>query len=456
MPAAGVPKTIHQRNKSSPALSTMINKASKRSAFGDVSNTANAARPSKDDLILNGKNKLKPIEKPVLLQDEKKPASFLRPAQRPLSISGLKSILGGVSNMREPIPKQPLAEIQQNIQPVVQLANPCNLTRKKSTVVFKDVDNIQTEQPSIDLREPPSSTAPVPPVHRELPASRASDKPHDALEPQLRRALSSHADALEVAPAVPGTVEEAIQQSKSEEAPIARSDGVYIDSNGAVQVYDFDDLAEYPEETVELAGIKVPDPPKNTESTGLAALDQLLNIQPAQVAQATTRKSMLPPVSEPEESWEEDAVENYDEEGYVTARSFKSRTDSTTGNATTVLFPKVTQKTKAEISAAKELIEGSKTDEELEDEAWDTTMVAEYGEEIFGYMKDLEVCLSHVLSKSVFAKVFTGQDVAKCSLYGQSSRDPMVHASCTHGLDCPSPSPFQPPSRDTLPLRQLH
>ena len=41
---------------------------------------------------------------------------------------------------------------------------------------------------------------------------------------------------------------------------------------------------------------------------------------------------------------------------------------------------------------AKEIIEGSKTIEELEDEAWDTTMVAEYGDEIFDYMRNLEVC----------------------------------------------------------------
>ena len=111
------------------------------------------------------------------------------------------------------------------------------------------------------------------------------------------------------------------------------------------------------------------------ESTSLAALDQLLNNEPVQPKSEVIQKSMLPPVSEPEEYWEEDAVENYEEEGYVTARSFKSRADSTTGNATTVLFPKVTQKTKKEISAAKELIEGSKTIEEIEDEAWDTTMV---------------------------------------------------------------------------------
>ena len=55
------------------------------------------------------------------------------------------------------------------------------------------------------------------------------------------------------------------------------------------------------------------------------------------------------------------------------------------------------QKAKKEIAAARELIERSKTAQELEDEAWDTTMVAEYGEEIFQYMKDLEVTIIYLL-----------------------------------------------------------
>ena len=446
VPCTGIQKTIHQRNKSSPALSTLVTKASKRTAFGDVSNTANVARPSKDDLILNGKSKSKPTEKPVLFLDEKKTASFQRPAQRPPSVSGHKSQLGGVSNTREPITKQPFAEIQRNIQPVAQTANSRNLTTKKSTAVIKDVATTQSEQAVTDVAKFPSSTAPMPPVHRELPAPRTSDKSQDIVEPQLRRTPSDYVDALEVAPSVPVSMKDIIQSSTLEEAPIARSDGVYIDGDGAVQVYEFDNLAEYPEETVELAGTKVPDPAKNNESTSLAALDLLLNIQPAQATSAATGKNALPPVSEPEEYWEEDAVENCDEEGYVTARSFKSRTDNTTGNATTVLFPKATQKTKREISAAKELIEGSKTAEEREDEAWDTTMVAEYGDEIFGYMKDLEVCLAYVLSESVIAEMSTDQNVAQRPLYGQSSRDSMVDAGCTYGLDRPSSPPFQPSS----------
>lgn len=104
----------------------------------------------------------------------------------------------------------------------------------------------------------------------------------------------------------------------------------------------------------------------------------------------------LPPnphLAEVEEYWEEEEEEVYDEQGYTTAHSYRSRGENTTGGATTVLFPKITQKAKKEIAAAKQLVEGARTMEEIEDEAWDTSMVAEYGEEIFAYMRELEVRL---------------------------------------------------------------
>jgi hypothetical protein len=106
------------------------------------------------------------------------------------------------------------------------------------------------------------------------------------------------------------------------------------------------------------------------------------------------RQLPAPPlVSEPEEYWEDEEEEIYDEQGYATAHSYPSRGDNTTGGATTVLFPKVTNKVKSELAAAKAFVESSRTVEEIEDEQWDTSMVAEYGDEIFAYMRELEVSL---------------------------------------------------------------
>jgi hypothetical protein len=98
-----------------------------------------------------------------------------------------------------------------------------------------------------------------------------------------------------------------------------------------------------------------------------------------------------PLASEPEEYWPEDEEEVYDEQGYTTAHSFRSRGDNTTGGATTVIIPKVTNKVRRELEDAKQLVVSVRTQEDIEDEMWDTSMVAEYGEEIFSYMRELEV-----------------------------------------------------------------
>lgn len=101
--------------------------------------------------------------------------------------------------------------------------------------------------------------------------------------------------------------------------------------------------------------------------------------------------------SEPEEYWEEEEEdddggdEENDDDGYTTARSYRSRGDNTTGGATTVLFPKFTSQAKREIAEAQEIVEATRSAEDIEDDYWDTSMVAEYSEEIFSYMKEQEV-----------------------------------------------------------------
>lgn len=94
---------------------------------------------------------------------------------------------------------------------------------------------------------------------------------------------------------------------------------------------------------------------------------------------------------EPEEYWDEEEEETYyDADGYTTARSLRSRSDNTTGGVTLVLAPRVTAKTQRELEAARVFVEANRTTEDVEDEQWDTSMVAEYGEEIFEYMHALE------------------------------------------------------------------
>jgi G2/mitotic-specific cyclin 3/4 len=92
-----------------------------------------------------------------------------------------------------------------------------------------------------------------------------------------------------------------------------------------------------------------------------------------------------------EEYWDEDEDEEYyDADGYTTARSLRSRGDNTTGGVTLVLAPRVTAKTQRELEAARLFVEANRSAEDIEDEQWDTSMVAEYGDEIFEYMHSLE------------------------------------------------------------------
>ncbi|KAI0911164.1 cyclin-like protein [Ustulina deusta] len=84
----------------------------------------------------------------------------------------------------------------------------------------------------------------------------------------------------------------------------------------------------------------------------------------------------------------------YDDKGYTTAHSYRSHGDNTTGGVTTVMFPpKITKKGQAEIEIAKQIVESKRTAEEIQEDAWDISMVAEYGDDIFRYMKEQEMTL---------------------------------------------------------------
>ena len=106
-----------------------------------------------------------------------------------------------------------------------------------------------------------------------------------------------------------------------------------------------------------------------------------------------------------EEYWDDDE-EFYDDQAYTTAHSYRSMGDDTGGGVTSItsrslgddtaggvttrIVPKMTAKAQKEIEAAKFLVESNMSQYEIEEEAWDMTMVAEYGDEIFEYMRELE------------------------------------------------------------------
>ncbi|KAI0834711.1 A/B/D/E cyclin [Hypoxylon sp. FL0890] len=81
--------------------------------------------------------------------------------------------------------------------------------------------------------------------------------------------------------------------------------------------------------------------------------------------------------------------EDYDDQGYTTAHSGR---DNTTGGVTMIMVPpKLTKKGIAELDAAKKLVESKYPRDIKNEEFADIGMVAEYGEEIFAYMKEMEI-----------------------------------------------------------------
>lgn len=390
--ASGLQKTIHQRNKSSPALSSLaqpggMKAAAKRTAFGDVSNTSILARPSKDDSSIGAKARYTDTEKLVAVQRDKKSAALLRPAQRPLSVSGLKDLLHNVTNTgSQAAIKLSRVEIPESVHPTTQIANTRKTLTKRNTTVFKDISQAPLKKSYPDLQKPVSTGIPAP--LEELPVIGQEGKGGEEVEPQdqLRRPKSKSQVEIEE-----GVVAASLPEA-SNEAAAGNSDGIYIDNNGEIQVYQYpteDDQETDLNTILEDNGIHVAEAKLLHHET---SSDQVVETDEEPPQPELTRKHRLTSVSEPEEYWdEEEDEENYDEDGYVTARSYKSRGENTMSGATTILFPKVNQKVKRELAAAKELMESIKTGEELNDESWDTTMVAEYGDEIFQYMKELEV-----------------------------------------------------------------
>ncbi|KAH7041972.1 cyclin-like protein [Macrophomina phaseolina] len=345
VPAAPAGKTIHHRNKSTPALSSLaqnggIKAAAKRTAFADVSNTARNANLAKDDSAVAAKGALALKKESALapIQETTKPAAILRPAQRPLASIAQKAAVA------DPVaPKPSTAEVAP------QAAHAKKVISKRSTTVLKDpVAPLEVEP--VRRRER-SNTAP-----QLSPPSERLPKVESVVEEVLEEDITLESE----------------ESTTSLETAIAAEECRHIASLGAA-------LPE--RETIPAADDAHPEIPEEQ-------VDEVDNEARDAKAEAVT-----PTEAERfEEYWDEDDEEYYDADGYTgyTTRSLRQRVDNTTGGATVVLAPRFTARTRRELEEAAVYVEATKTPEDIEDEAWDTSMVAEYGDEIFDYMRQLE------------------------------------------------------------------
>lgn len=358
-------KMVHQRNKSTSALSgvfhngTAKNNAPRRAAFGDVSNTANPVHGSRDDTSLAGKKQItKGTEKPAAKGPEKRSTVLGQPPQRPGSMTGSKGILTNITQPNAQ-PKH-LEPAGRQLTLPQQTANTRRTLNKRGTAVFKD-----PPQPVNETKEENIITS------KEINNPDALDVSKDGSS-RPKTALS-------------------LEESGKEAVVVQKPVKVHSYDTDNCSVVKPDDI-DTEEETLSTADedeCKLQDPkkPNNHEPHGPAASESKYpELAPAPASSAFDQ--------EPEEFWDEDEdEENEEDDGYVTARSYHSRGDNTTGGTTTMLFPKYSQQVRRELALAKQIVEATRPVEDIEDEFWDTSMVAEYSEEIFDYMKEQEVML---------------------------------------------------------------
>lgn len=145
-------KTIHQRNKSTPALSMLMQGGAvrggiKRSAFADVSNTQRTVGPAKDDSAIDGKSLDKPVSHvPELV----KPIVLSRPAQRPIAVKAT-STQAVTTTTSIIVPTKPAAPEIAPIQ--TQAAAARRVQPHRSTAVLKDVSCKEAEVSTITSSE---------------------------------------------------------------------------------------------------------------------------------------------------------------------------------------------------------------------------------------------------------------------------------------------------------------
>jgi len=371
-PAGTAPlKALHQRNKSTPALSTLLQGINanppKRAAFADVSNTVRTNATVKDDMILQQKVAIEKValksskesaleQVPPVLQMAKSVA-LLRPAQRPLSAAIQKSALPPFNESFASLASKRLVEQSGD-------ANIGKPIAKRQTTVFKEAEIIAPET---------RVTATVPPIHQSLAAP--IDRPLPTREESSKEGVTNEkaTHGVSIAPQV-------LQKSDPLPAVEGHEPLSYSET--------FDGILppRYPE--LQLHQVDSIRPKSDDLEEFLPALEsQIKEIDPI-----LDMKAIPSVVHDIDEYWdEEDDEEYYDAEGYTTARSFRSKSENTTGGMTIVLAPKVTARVERELAAARVFVESTRTEDDIDDEVWDTTMVAEYGEEIFQYMKELEV-----------------------------------------------------------------
>lgn len=340
----------------------------KRAAFGDMTNVSKQAVYTRDEgksikvYASNGVNNNHggaPLNKENAVYSKD---SFSRPAQRLPNISSTRTVL-------ENKPSDANKKTSRN--------------NVQETYVRKDTHN--------------ATKAPAPSTQNAPALQPRHYKSQPQLKPQQQQASLRRTQSKQLEKIVPRADVELDSKSSNpavmslQEADYPYDQGAYLDSMylPIETGVDLDMLQkeEYPESHIKLPEISEEEP-----------------IVPI------SYDPSVPAMSEPEECWEEADDEDFDDQdqAYTTAHSVRSR-DMTAGGATEIVpLPRVTARVQRELEDAREEVERTRTQDEVEEELWDVSMVAEYGDEIFEYMRELEVkshvCLSLISKLTTFCR----------------------------------------------------
>lgn len=371
-------QTIHQRHKSTGNLLSQsavggLHGVAKRTVFGDRSNTVKSV--AYDDAAKMIKSQLPNItvakdkENDALVHAPLKDA-FLRPAQRPSSKGA--SILPSATNGYI----MPLAATDSHL-PSQALPKQ---SKRATTVVYNDNRPSTSAGPvSEHIEALRGLTYPLPAASTASTAPAVRQPRHHQSQPALNITQNPPRGQVDSNP----------------------SQGTKVDNSIPWDVYPAqDDITEAPyldavEEIVREEQYSVQEPIEGPLIPVASLLEPVNAPMPKVSAKVVDfQPDLLPPLptEDPLELSEYEDEDYYDDQGYTTAHSYRSRGDTTTGGITTVMLPpKLTKKGLAEVEAAREIVETNRTDEDIDEEIWDISMVAEYGDDIFNYMRELEV-----------------------------------------------------------------
>jgi G2/mitotic-specific cyclin 3/4 len=414
--------------------------AAKRAVFADKSNISRASIPLDDRKMSNLKLQAVQAKENFTAAQGAQKDAFLRPAQRPSS--------KGTSFL-------PSATNNGSIQPLTGCAlqapshGTVKLNKRASTTVFKDN--------SVNNNTRPSTSGSGTIVTHSVEATDGSRTSSTAPFSRKPRHHQSQ-------PALKST-----QQNQQQVFSLPDTDVKTLAS--------WEPLA---------AEKNLPEEDVTTQTAYLDAVEELSPEQFPVIQPTTTTVNCSPPVGDPEPRSQiehigrdtnqvEDVVvcaadlldasdhedeDFYDiDQGFTTAHSYPSGGDAPhpgvaelaeaeaepSVTVTVMDAPRFSKQVLEEIEAARKHVEKNRSADEVEDELWDISMVAEYGDEIFEYMKEMEVSAN--IPRQTTLVLGAHANYADCpsskpSLHGYPDGNPMVNAKRPHGLGDPSPRPF--------------